>query len=223
LLLNEQEIGRIRDRRLRDTVSAHVAAEKAAGNDLKSALQSFAARTDVAGMPQGIRHVRLIKAERPSYLVSIADRTGNPYKSYSAGENAFIEIFELSDGRWLGEAVSIFKANQSAAQPRWPGEHPDARLVMRVSKGDLIALDADGRRVTMVVHRLDAAANRFKLAAHNEAGNLDQRHADPADPFRWLMASYNTLKTLKAERVLVDEIGRVWRINPQASATPAGV
>ena len=30
----------------------------------------------------------------------------------------------------------------------------------------------------MVVHRLDAAANRFKLAAHNETGNLDERHSD---------------------------------------------
>ncbi len=66
----------------------------------------------------------------------------------------------------------------------------------------------------MVVHRLDAAANRLKLAAHNEAGNLDERHSDGDDPFRWLMASYNTLKSMKAERVRVDEIGRVWRLLP---------
>ena len=68
----------------------------------------------------------------------------------------------------------------------------------------------------MVVHRLDAAANRFKLAAHNETGNLDKRHAESndTDPFRWLMASYGTLKERGAERVRVDEMGRVWRISP---------
>jgi CRISPR-associated endonuclease Csn1 len=64
----------------------------------------------------------------------------------------------------------------------------------------------------MVVRQLDAAANRFKLAGHNETGNLDKRHADPNDPFRWLMSSYNTLRGMKATRVRVDELGRPWRV-----------
>jgi len=72
----------------------------------------------------------------------------------------------------------------------------------------------------MVVHRLDAANTRFKLAAHNETGNLDQRHADAADPFRWLMASYGTLKSMGAERVRVDELGRLWRVGPRDATPP---
>ena len=166
-------------------------------------------------MPNGVRHVRLIKSEKADYLVPIATQNGQAYKAYSAGENAFVEIFETSDGRWLGEAVSVFKANQIGAQPRWPALYPEARLVMRIFKGDLIALELQGKWTIMVVHRLDAAANRFKLAAHNEAGNLDQRHADPVDPFRWLMASYNTLKARGAERVRVDELGRPWRVEAE--------
>ncbi len=215
LQLNDQEIGRIRDRRLRDLVGAHVVSERGAGKDLKSALQSFAVRKDIPGMPNGVRHVRLIKSEKADYLVPIATQNGQAYKAYSAGENAFVEIFETSDGRWLGEAVSVFKANQIGAQPRWPALYPEARLVMRIFKGDLIALELQGKWTIMVVHRLDAAANRFKLAAHNEAGNLDQRHADPVDPFRWLMASYNTLKARGAERVRVDELGRPWRVEAE--------
>lgn len=214
LALNDNEIDRIRDRRLRDLVKAHVASEKADGKDLKSALQSFAARKDIPGMPNGVRHVRLIKPEKPEYLVPVRDRSGRPYKAYSAGENAFVEIFETADGKWLGEPVSIFKANQEGAGPRWSSDYPGAHLVMRIFKGDLVAVDLNGQRTVMVVHRLDAAANRFKLAAHNEAGNLDQRHKDPADPFRWLMASYNTLKSLNAEHVRIDGIGRLWRIPP---------
>lgn len=210
--LNDKEISRIRDCRLRALVEAHVASEKRAGRDLKAALQSFAARTDIPGLPHGIRHVRLTKAEKPEYLVAVRDKTGKAYKAYSAGENAFVEIFETPEGKWLGEAVSVFKANQPDARPRWPAEYPGARLVMRVFKGDLIAVDLNGKRTVMVVHRLDAAANRFKLAAHNETGNLDQRHADEADPFRWLMASYSTLKAMGAERVRVDEVGRLWRV-----------
>jgi CRISPR-associated endonuclease Csn1 len=83
---------------------------------------------------------------------------------------------------------------------------------MRIFKGDLITLDFNGQRAVMVVRQLEASASRFKLAAHNEAGSLDQRHADEADPFRWLMASYNTLKAMNAERVRVDELGRPWRV-----------
>lgn len=213
LALNEKEIARIRDRRLRDLVTTHVAAEKAEGKDLKTALQSFADRTDIPGLPKGVRHVRLLKVEKPEYLVAVRDRTGKPYKSYSAGENAYVEIFETADGKWHGEAVSVFKANQGEGA-RWPTLHTGARLVMRVFKGDLIALDRDDRRDVMVVHRLDAAAGRFKLARDNETGNLDERHAESDDPFRWLMASYNTLKAMKAERIRVDEIGRLWRVRP---------
>ena len=170
-------------------------------------------REVIPGLPNGIRHVRLTKAEKAEYLVTLRDKSGKPYKSYSAGENAFVEIFETPDGKWLGEAVSIFKANQNNSPLRWPTGYPGARPIMRVFKGDLISLDLEGRRTIMVVHRLDAAANRFKLAAHNETGNLDQRHADETDPFRWLMASYGTLKAMNAERVRVDELGQLWHVN----------
>jgi CRISPR-associated endonuclease Csn1 len=217
-LLNEKEIERIRDRRFRDLVKTHVTAEKETGKDLKAALASFAARRDIPGMPAGVRHIRLLKAEKPEYLVTIRDRTGAPYKSYSAGENAFVDIFETSDGKWRGEAVTVFEANQKECRPRWLSHIEGARFVMRVVKGDLVALERDGKREVMVVHRLDAAASRFKLAPHNEAGNLDQRHADERDPFRWLMASYSTLKTMGAERVRVDELGRLWRVRPDEAA-----
>jgi len=216
--LNEKEIGRIRDLRLRGLVQAHIDREKREGKDFKSALQSFGTQSPIPALKHGIRHVRLMKVEKPEYLVPIGDRSGRNYKSYSAGENAFVDVIELADGRWAGIATSVFDANQRKRKPSWETRHPDARFVMRVFKGDLLKLEVNGTRTTMVVHRLDAAANRFKLAAHNEAGNLDQRHADPEDPFRWLMASYNTLKAMKAERVRVDELGRVWRVLPDEAA-----
>ncbi len=213
--LNEREIARIRDARLRDMVTAHVEAEKVSGKDLKAALQSFSIRTDIPGLPHGVRHVRLTKTEKPEYLVSVKDKNGKPYKAYSAGENAFVDIYETPDGKWAGEAVSIYQANQKNHTPLWRKETPPPRFVMRVFKGDLIALDLSGKRTIMKVYQLDASADRFKLAAHNETGTLQKRHDDESDPFRWLMASYNTLKTMNAERVRVDELGRLWRVNSE--------
>ncbi len=221
--LNENEIDRIRDRRLRAIVRDHVDAVKENGVALADALRQL---TEPGRHPQikhGLRHVRILKKEKSEYLVPVADRrTGTAYKAYSAGENFCVEVFETADGKWSGEAVRRFDANKQNAGARTPHElewriaHPDAKLVMRIHKGDLIRLDHDGRSRIMVVHRLDASAGRFKLADHNETGNLDKRHAtdNDIDPFRWLMASYNTLRKLGAEPVRVDEQGRVWRISP---------
>lgn len=218
LALNEKEIDRIRDKRLRGLVQAHIEREKSEGKDMKAALQSFGERKDIPGLPNGIRHIRLTKTEKAEYLVALSDKSGGPYKAYSAGENAFVDIFEMPDGKWAGEAMSVFQANQRDAKLRWREKYPNARFVMRVFKGDLISLDYRGQRTIMVAHRLDAAANRFKLAPHNETGNLDERHNEADDPFRWLMASYNTLKGMNAERVRVDELGRVWRVKPEEAA-----
>lgn len=222
--LNENEIDRIRDRRLREIVRQHVDAEKKKGTALPDALRLLKEPSGNPHLKHGLRHVRILKKEKPDYLVPIAGReTGDIYKAYSAGENFCIEIFETPDGRWNGEAIRRFDANKKRAGtgmphvPAWRSEHPDAQFVMRVHKGDLIRLDHDGTAKIMVVHRLDAAAGRFKLAEHNETGNLDRRHAtdNEIDPFRWLMASYNTLKKASAAAVRVDDLGRVWRIAPR--------
>lgn len=221
--LNENEIDRIRDLKLRDAVRAFVDTEKADGVALADALRKLK-EPDSQRFPNikhGLRHVRILKKEKPEYLVPVADRrTGEAYKAYSAGENFCIEVYQTADGKWDGEAVRRFDANRKNAgpktphQPKWRAENEGAKLVMRVHKGDLIRLEHDGRSRIMVVHRLDAAAGRFKLADHNETGNLDRRHAtdNEIDPFRWLMASYGTLKKLSAAPVRVDELGRVWHI-----------
>jgi CRISPR-associated endonuclease Csn1 len=216
--LNENEIDRIRDWRLREMVREHVKAEKANGVPLSDALKKLREKADDPHIKHGLRRVRLLKPEKPEYLVPVRDRrSGKVYKGYSAGENFCVEIFETADGTWGGKAIRRFDANQSTQKVRWRSNSPDAKFLMRVHKGDLICLNHEGQSKIMVVHRLDAAAGRFKLAPHNETGNLDRRHAtdNEIDPFRWLMASYGTLKRMNATPVRVDELGRVWRIQPK--------
>jgi CRISPR-associated endonuclease Csn1 len=204
-------------------VREHVDAEKAKGVALADALRQLKSATANRHFKHGLRHVRILKKESPDYLVLISDRrTDLPYKAYSAGENFCVEVFETANGKWDGEAVRRFDANTRNAgtkkqhAPQWRIAHPDAKLLMRIHKGDLIRIAHDGRTRIMVVHRLDAAAGRFKLADHNETGSLDKRHStdNEIDPFRWLMVSYGKLKKLAAVPVRVDELGRVWRISP---------
>jgi CRISPR-associated endonuclease Csn1 len=213
--LKETEIGRIRDRRLRDLVAAHVEREKKEGKDLKSALLSFAERTDIPGLPGPIRHVRLTKAEKPEYLVPIHGESGKPYKAYSAGENAFVDILQSPEGRWIAQATTVFQANQKSE------DHADAQSagkpVMRVFKGDMLRIDHDGKSKVVKIVRLSPSNNVLYLVEHNEAGVFQARHDDKDDPFRWIFANFDKLREWNAGLVRVDELGRLWRIKPSLS------
>ncbi|HEX6958513.1 MAG TPA: type II CRISPR RNA-guided endonuclease Cas9 [Ferrovibrio sp.] len=197
--LNENEINRIRDRKLRAEVKAAVASASGNKTDFAKALAAFAEKT-------GVRHVRLTKVE--SGTVSLKDRSGKPYKAVSPGDIHRVEIFQLPDGRWAGEGVTVFDANNPLYQAHWRSREAGAHHVMSVHKGDLLKLDGPDPGVFQV-HRLDASANRFKLAPHKDGGKLDERHKDSDDSFRWLMISYNQLKRRKARKVTVDYLGRV--------------
>ncbi len=219
--LKETEVARIRDPLLRAELTAHLAEAKAAGTALADALAEFAAgKADATRKSQPMRRVRITKREAPDYLVEIARPGGAPYKAYSAGENLCVEIYETPQGRWEGEAVTLFQANQAGHRPAWRQAVPGARFVMRVHKGDVLRIEEAGAPLFLLVHRLDAAASRFKLAPLNEAGVLDKRHAAPVeeDAFRWRMLSYNRLRDAKAERVRIDELGRPWRLGRRERA-----
>lgn len=214
--LTESEVDRIRDRRLRDMVRSFVDAEKKNGTPLADALKKF--RTDVRDphIREGLRRVRLLKSKKPEYLLQLhgAVRT-SPYKAYAADTNLFVEIFELTDGRWQGEAVTVHQANQQGHILRWPSKFPDAKLLMRVYKDDLVHINHDGLSKVVRVVRLEPSASRIRLAAHNETGALQERHDNPDDPFRWIFGQYDRLKEWEAKRVRVDELGKVWRVEPR--------
>lgn len=203
--LSPKDVANIRDPHLRDLVQAHVEAEKNNGHDLKAALLLFKDKDD-RHIRLGVKRIRVLVPEDPAFAVAIADRkSGQPYKAYAAGKNLFVDIVEMDDGRWVGRAVTRFKANQPDQGSPMPG-----KPIMRIFKGDLIALDHKGVRTVMVVRQLRQSI--CLLAPHNETGNLQARHENELDPFRWLMPSYSTLKSLNAEKVRVDELGRVWRV-----------
>jgi CRISPR-associated endonuclease Csn1 len=205
--LNENEIERIRDPDLRGQVQKHIAAVKGTGSlggtALKAALQSFRDRNGVTP-----RRVRLTKSESP--LIPIRDRrNGAVYKAVAAGENWCVDIFEQPGGAWTGSPVTVFEANNPRALDEKRKGHPAARRVMRIHKGDYLKLDVAGGGTIYRVIRLNARANRLYLAQHYEAGDFQKRHDDKGDPFRWLLASYGTLRERGARKVSVNTLGRV--------------
>jgi CRISPR-associated endonuclease Csn1 len=194
--LNANEIGRIRDKSLRERVKNAVAGSTSSKTELAKALAAISVET-------GIRHVRLTKVE--SDFVSLADYSGNPYKALIPGDNHRIEILELPNGRWIGCGVTVFNANQQHIPTEPDKAH--SRMAMTVHKGDLIKLEHDGKERVMRVVRLRTKAQQLMMAEHTESGNLPERVKEGT--FKWCNVAINQLRNRKARKVTVDFLGRV--------------
>ncbi|KFX26287.1 type II CRISPR RNA-guided endonuclease Cas9 [Ralstonia solanacearum] len=137
-----------------------------------------------------------------------------PYKAYSGGSNYCYELFINERGRWDGELISTFRANQ-AAYRRFRNDPARFRrytaggrpLLMRLCINDYIAVGTAAERTIFRVVKM--SENKITLAEHFEGGTLKQRDADKDDPFKYLTKSPGALRDLGARRIFVDLIGRV--------------
>lgn len=216
--LTEKEIGQVRDVKLRQSLEE--ATRSARDRSLPEAERKKRLAEALAAWSKetGHRRLRILKPE--AAVRAVHDREGRPYKWLVPGENAFMDILEGPDGTWFHYVTDIWAANSGGARP-WNVAHPDARFIMRVHKNDTIQLfDWDDRNKCVVegsnrikrVNSLQPSANRLQLNDINEAGDLQKRHDDADDPFRWDFANIAKLKLRRARRVRVDELGRVHTI-----------
>ncbi|GGZ32978.1 type II CRISPR RNA-guided endonuclease Cas9 [Asticcacaulis endophyticus] len=202
--LTPNEVDKVRDLHLRAQLQA-IKAE--VGKDAKTLAKKLAEFGEAQSPP--IRRVRILKKQED--FIPIKDRkTGAPYRTVIAGENHHADIIEDASGKWRGFSVSIFEINQKNYEPKWKVTYPDAKLMMRVHKGDLIELlDSDGiKRIKRVVV-LDLSAGRIRLAEHKESGELQKRHEDIDDPFRWDLATISKLKERECRLYAINEIGKL--------------
>jgi CRISPR-associated endonuclease Csn1 len=215
--LTPKETARIRDPLLRETLLTHIANEAIQGRDHRQALESFARRDDHVW--QGLRHVRLTKPEA-SFEVIRHRRTGVGYRAVVPGDNLCVDISRQPDGKWMGRAVTLFAAaKQARSGGRLSVPGPD--VVMRLYKGDMLRLEQDGRLQVMRVWGLDVVHQRLRLAPHQEGGEMDKRHNDPTDAFRWTFASFNVLRRKAARKVVVTPSGRLRDPGPPPGAASA--
>ncbi|NCT68270.1 MAG: type II CRISPR RNA-guided endonuclease Cas9 [Rhodanobacteraceae bacterium] len=165
--------------------------------DIKAALLAYSERT-------GNR--RVLCEERLSVIPIRHRRTGQPYRYVKGDGNHCYEIFRKPDGRWDGEVISTFEANQRSYLEAPTRAQNGLPLVMRIHKDDVLAMDCNGADQIFRVAKF--SAGKIYLAAHKEA-NVDGRNRDPENPFRYLQFAPSKLREMRARIVGVDVLGYV--------------
>lgn len=189
--------GQIRDPQLRKAL--RVATAGKTGKDYENSLRDFAIKP---GPYQGIRRVRIIKPLQEQARISVP--ANDPIKAYQGGSNHRFDIWRLPDGKIEAQVITTYEAH-TLDVPKRP--HPAAKRLLRVHKGDMVALERNGQRVIGHVQKMDIANGLF-IVPHNEA-NADMRSNNKADPFKWIQIGARPAVEAGIRRVSVDEIGRL--------------
>lgn len=139
-----------------------------------------------------------------------------PYKAYVGGSNYCIEIVRNAKGRWEGEVISTFEANQHPYHVfmrdtrRFRAQSFSGRdLVMRLVAGDTICAETGGPEVSILrLCKVESVGSMY--FADVREGNVDARSRSKEVPFTMLKKNADPLRKMKARRVFIDPIGRVY-------------
>ena len=187
-MLTKSELRAIRDKRLRQDLTAFTDGKDAKG--LSAHLHAFSTS-------RAIHRVRLVRR-----MSGAVGALGDPSRMLVPAGNHHIDIVALRDGRWVAFGATRLEVNQPGFRPRWERERVGGKLVMRLHHGDALEIDDEhGARTIRIVHRLCASNGYIYLAAPHEGGPLATRHAKPDDPFRWDMVNAEGLRRRGARAV----------------------
>jgi len=173
--------------------------------------------------PLPFRGIRRLRVVEPLSVIAIRDRDGRAYKGYKGDSNYRYDVWELKDGKWAAEVVSMFYAHQESWSSTIKRDNPTARKVLSLHQGDMLAIEPDGggRKLMLVVKF--GQNGQITLAEPHEAGDLKRRDAtsNDIDPFKYFSPTPGGLKRVKARQVRVDELGRVLDPGPRNRGEPS--
>lgn len=196
--LKSTEIQKIRDSQIREQLIEATSGKT--GAEFNRALIEY-------GAAHGIRRVRLLDRIK---VREVVDKNGRAYKGFKPDGNHCIEIIIGNDGRWKDDVILAWDANSPAYRRFQKSKdfHHESfngeKLVMRLYKGDCVAIGENGRRRLLRVCQFTKGSITLGPI---EGSNLDARNRDNEDPFSFTRKSANALKAVGARKVFVTPIG----------------
>ena len=216
--LKKSELDKIRNLELVDEISQAARLIKKNRGDIDinvSKISEIKAADfkEVIGIVVKKSAIKRVKVFERLSVIPISDREGNVYKGYKPDGNYCYEIYRESSGKWNGNIISNFLANQNEYKlfsqdlKRYRSEsYSGASLVMRLCKNDIVVCGNGSDKIILRVQRM--SEGKLIFCGVNEA-NVDKRDRDKEDAFKFLVKSPNSLKKMCGRRAFVDSIGRL--------------
>lgn len=201
LSLEPKDIASIRDSDLQ--AELYSALSGLEGKDYQLGLLDFARHHKRF---KGIRRVRIVEKLN---VIPIRDKNGKIYKAFKGDANYRYDVWQLLDGKWVVEIVTMFDAHQPGWKSKIHAEHPTAKKVLSLQQNDMVAYEHpdDGYTIARVVKF--SQNGQIFFASHQES-NVDQRNRDKDDPFKTFSKMPSGLKEIHCRQIRVDEIGKVF-------------
>ena len=165
---------------------------------------------------------RKVRYREPMSVIPIHPRdkhgktisNGQPYKAYKGDSNYCYELYVNERGRWVGELITTFIANQKAFRQFMSDEKNYRKqtfsgkpLIMRLCVNDALIIEEGEARKIMRVAQL--SEGKIVLAEHMEGGSLRDRDKAATDHFKYMTKSPGILQNLKARRIFVTLTGEI--------------
>lgn len=207
--LGEKDIAAIRDHELRTRLLSST--RDRSGTEFKNALLNF---TKADQKFAGIRRVRVTE---PLSVIPISNAEGKTYKGYKGDANFRFDVWELKDGKWVAEVITMFDAHRAGWTSPIRESNPTARKVLSLHQNDMVAYEHPGGGHTIGLVVKFGVNGQVTLVPHKETSDLKRRDALPqdVDPFKYYSPTAGGLKKIKLRQVRVDETGRVFDPGPQ--------
>jgi CRISPR-associated endonuclease Csn1 len=202
------DIGKVRDVELRTALLAWT--EGLTDKAFAARLLTFRDQ----GPPQ-FRGLRRVRIKEPLSVIPIHDKTGRAYKGYKGDSNFRYDVWELKDGKWVAEVISMFEAHQPGWVSAIRQNNPTARKVLSLHQDDLLAVETEAGTRKLVRIAQFEQGGQITLAEPQEGGNLRDRNRSPDDPFKYFAPTASGLKKIKARQVKIDELGSILDPGPR--------
>lgn len=223
LSLQPKDLPSIRDEQLRGLLEE--ATFGLSGRDFLAALTRFRQRKGHA-----FHRIRRVRMTEVLSVIPIRDASGRIYKGYKGDANFRYDVWELPDGKWQADVVTMFDAHRPDIDWQARRPHPAARKVLSLKQNDMVAYDDPRGGPTIGIVVKFGQNGQMTLVPHNEAGDLKRRDALPNseeealargadmgpdgliefDPFKYYSPTAGGLKKIGLRQVRVDEAGRVF-------------
>ena len=153
---------------------------------------------------QEAKKVRRVRIHLPNRelkkLIPVSDKKGRVYKYMENTESYCIDIYKpFGSDKWKFEAVNMYEAHKNKV-PNWRKNDSRAKLIMRIFKRDTIAYEEDGEYKLAIVKGI-ATHGQITLWPLNQVKENPKVKYQPTP---------SGLQKLKAHKVYIDEIGRLY-------------